>query len=185
MACEAQASGVVAAKLPSSPMDRTMAVRVEKRSGGNQREITTMLPMSMTPKPAPISTRPVEQDRPGRRQGEDDAADGGEDEHADHGAAWAVTVEQEATGDLHGGEAEEEGASKPTQGFRPDGQVAHQVQADGDVGGAEKMAGDVSSCQCHDDDQAPAVGERAPLGGPHRWGDVPLIVEASARVLSS
>ena len=59
MACEAQASGVVAAKLPSRPMDRTMAVRVEKRSGGNQREITTMLPMSMTPKPAPISTRPV------------------------------------------------------------------------------------------------------------------------------
>ena len=36
-----------------------MAVRVEKRSGGNQREITTMLPISMTPKPAPISTRPV------------------------------------------------------------------------------------------------------------------------------
>ena len=32
---------------------------VEKRSGGNQREITTMLPISMTPKPAPISTRPV------------------------------------------------------------------------------------------------------------------------------
>ena len=127
-----------------------------------------------------------QQDRPGRRQGEDDAADGGEDEHADHGAAWAVTVEQEAAGDLHGGEAEEEGACKPTQGFRPDGQVAHQVQADGDVGGAEKMAGDVGSGQCRDDDQAPAVGERAPLGGLHRWGDVPLIVEnCSAGVLNS
>ena len=59
MACEAQASGVVAARLPSRPMDRTMAVRVEKRSGGNHREITTMLPISMAPKPAPIRTRPV------------------------------------------------------------------------------------------------------------------------------
>ena len=127
-----------------------------------------------------------QQDRPGRRQGEDDAADGGEDEHADHGTAWAVTVEEEAAGDLHGGEAEEEGACKPAQGFRPDRQVAHQVQADGDVGGAEKMAGDVGSGQCRDDDQAPAVGERAPLGGLHRWGDVPLIVEnCAAGVLSS
>ena len=126
-----------------------------------------------------------QQDRPGRRQGEDDAADGGEDEHADHGTARAVTVEEEAAGDLHGGEAEEEGARKPAQGFRPDGQVAHQVQADGDVGGAEEMAGDVGSGQCRDDDQAPAVGERAPLGGLHRWGDVPLIVEnCSAGVLS-
>jgi hypothetical protein len=59
MACEAQASGVVAARLPSRPIDMTMAARVEKRSGANQREITTMLPISMTPKPAPISTRPV------------------------------------------------------------------------------------------------------------------------------
>ena len=56
---EAQASGVVAARLPSRPIDITIAIRVEKRSGGNQREITTMLPISMTPKPAPISTRPV------------------------------------------------------------------------------------------------------------------------------
>src|SRR5689334_3333709 len=32
---------------------------VEKRSGGNQRVITTMLPINMTPKPAPTSTRPV------------------------------------------------------------------------------------------------------------------------------
>ena len=59
MASEAHASGVVATRLPSSPIDSTMAVSVEKRSGGNQREITTMLPISMTPKPAPISTRPV------------------------------------------------------------------------------------------------------------------------------
>ena len=55
----AQASGVVAIKLPNSPMNRTMALKVEKRSGGNQREITTMLPINMTPKPAPISVRPV------------------------------------------------------------------------------------------------------------------------------
>src|SRR5204863_7337165 len=122
-----------------------------------------------------------QQDRPGRRQGEDDAAEGGEDEHADYGTAWAVTVEEEAAGDLHGGEAEEEGACKSTQGFRPDGQVAHQVQADGDVGGAKKMAGDVGSGQRSDDDQAPAVGKRAPLSGPHRWGDVPLTVENCAR----
>ena len=59
IASEAQASGVVASRLPSRPIDSTMAIRVEKRSGGNQREITTMLPISMTPKPAPISTRPV------------------------------------------------------------------------------------------------------------------------------
>ena len=59
MACEAQASGVVAPRFPSSPMDMTIAVSVEKRSGGNQREITTMVPISMTPKPAPIRTRPV------------------------------------------------------------------------------------------------------------------------------
>jgi hypothetical protein len=58
-ACEAHASGVVATRLPNSPIDSTMATSVEKRSGGNQREITTMLPISMTPKPAPISTRPV------------------------------------------------------------------------------------------------------------------------------
>ena len=57
-ASEAQAKGVVATRLPSRPMEATMAVSVEKRSGGNQREITTMLPISMTPKPAPISTRP-------------------------------------------------------------------------------------------------------------------------------
>ena len=59
IACAAQASGVVAARLPSRPIDSTMAVSVEKRSGGNQREITTMLPISMTPQPAPISIRPV------------------------------------------------------------------------------------------------------------------------------
>ncbi len=40
-------------------MDSTMAVIVEKRSGGNQREITTMLPISITPQPAPIRARPV------------------------------------------------------------------------------------------------------------------------------
>ena len=58
-ASEAQASGVVAARLPSRPIDNTMAVSVEKRSGGNQREITTMLPINITPQPAPISARPV------------------------------------------------------------------------------------------------------------------------------
>ena len=118
-----------------------------------------------------------QQDRPGRRQGEDDAADGGEDEHADHGTARAVAVEEEAAGDLHGGEAEEEGARKPAQRFRPDGQIAHQVQADRDVGGAEEMAGDIGSGQRRDDDQAPAVGERAPLGGLHRRGDVLLLLK--------
>jgi hypothetical protein len=59
MSCTAQASGVVAARLPIRPIDSTIAVSVEKRSGGNQREISTMLPISMTPQPAPISTRPV------------------------------------------------------------------------------------------------------------------------------
>ena len=50
---------MVAARLPSRPIDNTTAVSVEKRSGGNQREIITMLPISITPQPAPISTRPV------------------------------------------------------------------------------------------------------------------------------
>jgi pimeloyl-ACP methyl ester carboxylesterase len=119
----------------------------------------------------------AQQDRPGRRQGEDDAADGGKDQHAGHGATWAEVVEQKAAGNLRGGEAEEEGACKRAQGFGPDGQIAHQVQADGDVGGAEEMAGDIGSGQCRDDDQAPAVGEGALLGRPHRWEDVPLLVE--------
>jgi len=35
------------------------------------------------------------------------------------------------------------------------------------------MTGDIGSGQRRDDDQAPAVGE----GAPHRWGDVPLLVE--------
>ena len=47
-------------------------------------------------------------------------------------------------------------------------QIAHQVEADGDVGGAEKMAGDIGDGQCRDDDQPPAVGEGLPLGGLHR-----------------
>ena len=54
-----QASGVVASRLPSRPTDSTTPARVANRSGGNQREITTMLPISMTPKPAPISARPA------------------------------------------------------------------------------------------------------------------------------
>ena len=40
ISCVAQASGVVAMRLPSRPTDSTMAVSVEKRSGGNQRVIT-------------------------------------------------------------------------------------------------------------------------------------------------
>jgi len=135
-----------------------------------------MLPMSMTPKPAPMHTA-GEQDRPRRRQREDDAARRGEDEHADQAATRAETVEQEAAGNLSGGEAEEEGACQRTQRFRPDGEVAHQVEADRDVGGAEEMAGDIGDGQCRDDDQASAVGGGMPLGGPHRWGNVPLLVE--------
>jgi hypothetical protein len=68
------------------------------------------------------------------------------------------------------------------QRFRPDREVAHQVEADGDVGGAEKMAGDVGCGQCPDDDQTPAVGDRAPLGRLHRWGDIPLLVEWTRQV---
>ena len=41
------------------------------------------------------------------------------------------------------------------------------------------MAGDIGCGQCRDDDQAPAVGERAPLGGWHRWGVVPFLVAPS------
>jgi hypothetical protein len=98
------------------------------------------------------------------------AAAGGEDEHAGDASAWAEMVEQEAAGDLHGGEAEEEGTGKRAQGFRPDGEVAHQIEADGNVGGTEEMAGHIGCGQRGDDDQAPAVGEGAPLGRLHRWG---------------
>ena len=177
MSCAAQASGVVAARLPSRPIDSTMAVSVEKRSGGNQREITTMLPISMTPKPAPISTRPVSSTGQVGASVNMRAADGGEHQHAGYGAARAEMVEEEAARNLHRGEAEEERAGQRAQRFRPDREVAHQIEADGDVGGAEKMAGDIGGGQCRDDDQAPAVGERAPLSGPHRSDNVPLLVE--------
>jgi hypothetical protein len=53
------------------------------------------------------------------RTPQDDAADGGKDELANHGTAWAEMVDEEAVGDLHSGEAEEEGACKRVQGFRP------------------------------------------------------------------
>ena len=54
-----QASGVVASRLPTRPIESTSEAIVENRSGGNQREITTMLPISMTPNPAPIRARPA------------------------------------------------------------------------------------------------------------------------------
>jgi hypothetical protein len=48
------------------------------------------------------------------------------------------------------------------------------------------MAGDIGRGQCRDDDEAPAVGVGAPLGGPHRLGDVPRLVEnCPAGVLGS
>ncbi len=81
---------------------------MENRSGGNQREITTMLPISMTPKPAPISARPVSSCGQFGASVNIVAPVDGEDQHADHGAARPETVEQEAAGDLHRGKAEEE-----------------------------------------------------------------------------
>ena len=42
--------------------------------------------------------------------------------------------------------------------------------------GPEEMAGDIGRGQCRDDDQAPAVGKRAPHRGAHRLGSVPLVV---------
>jgi hypothetical protein len=74
---------------------------------------------------------------------------------------------KKAAGNLHRGEAEEERTGQRAQRFRPDSEVAHQIEADGDVGGAEKMAGDIGGGHGRDDDQAPAVGQR-PLGGLHR-----------------
>ena len=118
-----------------------------------------------------------EQDRPGRRQSEDGGACRGEDEHAGDREPRAKMVEQEAARDLHGGEAEEERPRQRSQRFGTDREVAHQVEADGDVGSAEKMAGDIGGSQCRDDDQAPAVGEGAPHGGLYRQGYVPLLVE--------
>jgi hypothetical protein len=160
-------------------MDKTRAVRVEKRF---RREPARDYHHAADEHDAEAGAHqhtPGKQDRPSRGQGEDDAPDGGEDEHADHGTPWAETVKEEAAGDLRGGEAEEKRAGKPTQGFRPDCQLAHQVQADGDVGGAEEMAGNVGSRQCCYNDQAPTVGEGAPLGGPHGWGGSPLMLKAT------
>ena len=91
-------------------MDRTMAVRVEKRSGGNQREITTMLPMSMTPKPAPISTRPVSRIGQVGARVKTMPPMVARMSMPTMVRRGPITVEEEATGDLHGGEAEEEGA---------------------------------------------------------------------------
>jgi hypothetical protein len=113
-----------------------------------------MLPISITPQPT-------------RRQREQGAAEAGYDQHADHGMARPETIEEEAAGNLHRGEAEEERTGQRAQRFRPDSEVAHQIEADGDVGGAEKMAGDIGGGHGRDDDQAPAVGQR-PLGGLHR-----------------
>ena len=126
-----------------------------------------MLPISITPQPAPISARPVSST--GQLGASVNRAPpmAGEHQHADHGMARPETIEEEAAGDLHRGKAEEERAGQRAQRFRPDGEVAHQVEADGDVGGAEKMAGDIGGGHGRDDDQAPAVGQR-PLGGLHR-----------------
>jgi len=168
----------VAARLPSRPIDITMAMRVEKRSGGNQRVTTTMVPISMTPKPAPISTRAGEQHRPARRQREDGAASRGEDQHARprlrRGPKWSNRKPQ---GICMAAKPKKNAPVSAPSAFRPDRKIAHQVEPDGDVGGAEEMAGDIGGGQCRDDDQAPAVGERAPRGGRHRWGVVPLLVE--------
>ena len=64
-------------------------------------------------------------------------------QHPRHRAARAVAVEEKAAGDLHRREAEEEGAGERAQCFRPDRQVAHQVEANRDVGRPKKMAGDM------------------------------------------
>ncbi len=93
-----QASGVVASRLPTRPIDSTIPAMVENRSGGNQREITTMLPISMTPNPAPISARPRQQDRPGRRQGEDQRARHRQHQHPADRAARAEAVEEKPQG---------------------------------------------------------------------------------------
>jgi len=99
-----------------------MAVTVEKRSGGNQREITTMLPISMTPKTAAHQHTAGEQDRPARGQGEDGAADGGEDKHAGHAAPRA---ENGRTGSRReicmAAKPKKEGACQRAEGFRPNG----------------------------------------------------------------
>jgi hypothetical protein len=47
-------------------------------------------------------------------------------------------------------------------------QAKAKLEADWRLFEAEEMAGDIGSGQCRDDDQAPAVEEGAPLGGPHR-----------------
>jgi hypothetical protein len=54
--------------------------------------------------------------------------DRSEDQHADHGPAWAVAVKQQAARYLHCGKAEEESSCKPTKSLRPDRQIAHQVR---------------------------------------------------------
>jgi hypothetical protein len=133
-----------------------------------------MLPISST-EACTHQDAPGEQHRPGRCQGEDDAADGGEDEHADHGTARAIAVEQEAARYLHCGEAEEKSSCEPAKRLRPDRQVTHQVQADRDVRSAKEMAGYVRDRQCCDDDQASAIRQVAPLDGAHRWG-CPMIL---------
>ena len=158
-----QASGVVASRLPTRPIDSTIAAIVENRSGGNQREITTMLPISMTPNPAPISARPASRIGQLGARVNTRGARHREQQHAGDRAARAEAVEEEAAGDLHRREAEEEGAGQRAQRFRPDVQVAHQVEPDRDIGRPEEVAGDVGGRQGGDDHQA-----LAPQGG-HAW----------------
>ena len=95
------------------------------------------------------------QHRPIRRRREDDAAESGKHQHGDNGAARAEAIEEEAAGNLHGRETEEERAGQRAQGTGADRQVAHQVEADRDVGGSEEMAGHIGRRQGRDDDQAP------------------------------
>jgi hypothetical protein len=152
--------------LPSRPIDNTTAVSVEtvrRKPARDHHHAADQHDAAAGAHQHP----PGQKHRPTRRQREHRAADGGHDEHTDHGVARPETVEEKAAGDLHRRKAEEERAGERAQRLRPDREIAHQIEADGDVGGAEKMAGDIGGGQCRNDNQAPAVGQR-PLGGLHR-----------------
>ena len=111
---------MVAIRLPSRPTDSTTAVTVEKRSGGNQRVMTTMLPISMTPKPAPSSTRPVSSTGQVGAVVKMMPPMVASTSMRGDGPPRPEAVEEEAARDLHRGEAEEESAGQRAQRLGPD-----------------------------------------------------------------
>ena len=78
-----------------------------------------------------------------------------------------TTAPATSTAVPHSREAEEKRTRQAAERFRPDAEITHEVEADGDVRRTEKMAGDIGGRQRHHDDQAPAMGKGWSLARAH------------------